>query len=93
MVTDGRWKYIYTEAHATEELYDQETDPQELVNLARRDDPETEAIKERMREAIIEFCRKAGDDAMLDGDGLARSEPDLEDYRKPRFSGLGDRPF
>ncbi|MGD8240412.1 MAG: sulfatase-like hydrolase/transferase, partial [Armatimonadota bacterium] len=93
MVTDGRWKYIYTEAHATEELYDQEEDPQELVNLAGRDDAETEGIKGRMKQAIINFCRETGDEAMLDGEGLARSSPDLEEYRKPRFSGLGDRPF
>jgi arylsulfatase A-like enzyme len=93
MVTDGRWKYIYTEAHATEELYDQENDIEELENLAGRDDPETEGIKARMKQAIIDFCRETGDDAMLDGDGLARSAPDLESYRKPRFSGLGDRPF
>jgi arylsulfatase A-like enzyme len=93
MATDGRWKYIYTQAHATEELYDQETDPQELANLAGQDDAEIEAIKRHMKEAIIRFCRETGDEAMLDGDGLACSQPDREHYRKPRFSGLGDRPF
>ena len=34
MVTDGRWKYVYSEANATEELYDQVNDLGELCNQA-----------------------------------------------------------
>ena len=39
-ITDGRWKYIYYPEGGTEQLFDLETDPLELANLAEKSDYE-----------------------------------------------------
>ena len=46
-ITDGRWKYIYYPEGACEQLFDLETDPQELADLARR--PEHDAQRRSLR--------------------------------------------
>ena len=56
---DGRYKYVRTLiADEVEELYDLETDPGELVNLARR--PEHGERVQTMRERLIEELRSQG---------------------------------
>ena len=76
MAFDGRWKYIYCQTNAVEELYDLENDPHELRNLMSEGEAGDQA--QRLQKEIIRFCAENGDTAMLDGDRLKRSEFDVE---------------
>ena len=76
MACDGRWKYGYCEANAYEELYDLESDPTELRNLIPEGGAPEEAA--RLRREIVRWCRETGDESMLAGDDLARSEVDVD---------------
>jgi len=89
MVTDGRFKYIYAEANATEELYDQIADPGELVNLAV--DGGKEELRARMREMLIACAREFDDAELLDGDDLAKTEVDTSEFAKLPIGGMGWR--
>jgi len=89
MVTDGQWKYIYSEPNATEELYDQSNDPAELVNLAGN--ASHLARFETMRNTLRHCAEELGDTELLDGEGFARSEVSLEDLRKKPVGGMGWR--
>jgi len=71
MIADHRWKYCYSQAGGTEELYDLVDDPQELVDLADRADSWT--TLRTMRERLVTWARENGDEGILDGDGLAVS--------------------
>lgn len=85
MVTDGRTKYIYSEANATEELYDLIDDPCELRNLAG--DP---AQSERLKEWRGNLCTEAKryhDQQLFEGGDLKRSEWDREQVRQARVGG------
>lgn len=76
MAFDGRWKYIYSQSNAVEELYDLENDPHELRNLISAGAEGGQA--ERLRNEVIRFCAENGDHAMLDGTRLKRSEFDVK---------------
>jgi arylsulfatase A-like enzyme len=89
MVTDGRYKYIYSEANATEELYDQAEDPGELVNLAA--DGAKAELREHMRAKLISCAREFRDDELFDGDELAKTEVDTSGFATLPVGGMGWR--
>ena len=92
MACDGRWKYCYAEFDATEELYDIETDPRELANLAA-DATHKDRLRD-LRGCVIDWCRDNGDDAMLDANGGLVSRPFTPPTDRPRLPGsFGWRPF
>jgi len=65
MLRDGRYKYIRTfVAGEIEEIYDLETDPEELVNLAVK--PEHRQLMERLRAKTIDELRRT-DARFVDG--------------------------
>jgi arylsulfatase A-like enzyme len=56
LLRDGRYKYVrYLVAGETEEMYDLDADPEELMNLAAR--PENAALLEELRRKAIEQLR------------------------------------
>lgn len=59
MVCDGAWKYIYSEANGTEELYDQVEDPGEVNNLSGA--PEQRDRRADLRERLIREADRLGD--------------------------------
>lgn len=91
MVTDGRWKYCYAQAGPTEELYDLQEDPNELVNLAVRGD--AAKLLGPWRERLIAEARRLGDVALLDGDRLATAPLDRKAIKDLPVSGMGWRWF
>lgn len=92
MVTDGKWKYVYSEANATEELYDQENDAHEEYN--RIADPDLAGLADEMRGQLRACAEELGDTDILDGDGLACSEVDRAGFKDlPSGSGMGWRWF
>jgi len=62
MVTDGHWKYIYSECGGIEELYDHDNDPCELRNLAN--EPAYRTRAEQMMVRIWEIIRDTGDNTL-----------------------------
>lgn len=89
MVTDGRWKYIYSEENGTEELYNQQEDPGEVNNLAG-----STAQKDRlagMRQTLLDQARDLADDAILDGEGLSRVDVDTAAFSELPVKGMGWR--
>ena len=89
MVRDRRWKYIYNELAGHEELYDTLNCPEERRNLAA-DHPER--VK-RMREYLVEWCRRTEDPFMLREDRLIKREPDYEKLTSAPHQRLGWRPY
>ena len=55
MICDKRWKYVHCEGFRPL-LFDLETDPQEFHD--RGADPECEAVRQRMREAMCDWARR-----------------------------------
>lgn len=74
MVADKRWKYCYCEVNGTEELYDLEADPDELLNVS--DHADSAEILERMRARMLEWARENDDQEILDGNSVARTSGD-----------------
>ena len=92
MVTDGRWKYIYAQEGPTEELYDLETDPHELVNLALS--PGAKKTLAPWRERLIVEARRLGDTTLFDASGrLVTSPLDRASFRKLPITDMGWRWF
>lgn len=86
MVTDGRWKYIYSQAAGgVEELYDQQNDPTELRNLAG--DPACDATRHAWRERLIGTAQHLEDGEILSGDQLKTSNAYTGDPTERRMSG------
>ena len=73
MVFDGRFKYIYCQMGATEQLYDLAEDPRELVNMARQ--PGNEKTVAIWRSRLIEEARRFGDSRLFDSQGNLKSAP------------------
>lgn len=82
MVCDGAWKYVYSVANATEELYDQRQDPGEIDNLAQR--PEQQERLVRMRHMLIEQAGSTRDHKLLPDGRLIRGEVDRNTVRAER---------
>lgn len=91
MVCDGKWKYVYTQRGAVEELYDQVNDPCELSNRARdaAEQGRLADYRAKLRKCAVEL----GDTAILSGDGFAASPLDRERIRKLPIQGMGWRPY
>ncbi len=79
MVCTGTWKYIYTEAQGFEELYNLESDPHELENLALQ--PQWNEERLAMRRRLIDWCKATEDHQLLKGDELARADVDFGEAR------------
>jgi len=89
MVASGRWKYIYSEGNATEELYDQHEDPREERNLAGEKDYEKTLV--RCREMLREEALRVGDERIISGSGFASARADREEMKKLHATGMGWR--
>lgn len=89
MITDGKIKYVYSEANATEELYDQEHDPYETVNLAA--DPVHAGRLADMRALLTTEAADLGDTALFENGELKISRIDREEIAKLPVSGMGWR--
>ena len=89
MLTDGKWKYIYSEANGTEELYDQDNDPGELHNLAH--DSTQQGRMAAMRHRLREIAADLHDDDILDGDGFAYRSTDRSKFAEAPASAMGWR--
>jgi arylsulfatase A-like enzyme len=71
MVTDGRYKYVYNEMGAVEELYDVHDDPREEQNLI--EEPDHREAANRLRERLIEWAKENGDEQLVERDRLRES--------------------
>ncbi len=90
MVYDGRWKYIYSAANATEELYDQKQDIKELCNLALDRNHEPRLLK--MRTLLIEQASAWHDHNLLRDGELIRGSVDRDAIRAQKVgSSMGWR--
>jgi len=89
MLCTERWKYIYSEGNATEELYDLAGDPCELVNLAG-DSAHDEARRE-MRARMEAEARRLGDDDIFEGGQLRSSPVDRAGFPKIMPTKIGWR--
>lgn len=69
MVRSGRWKLVLN-AHGRVELYDLETDPWELGDLA--DQPEHSAVLARMSSLLSAWVTRAADPLPIPDDGFRR---------------------
>lgn len=89
MTCDHRWKYIYSQWGAVEELYDQASDPHEERNLAADPAmlPLLRALRRRLRGQAEEF----GDTDWLTPDGFAATPLDREAIRMLPIKGMGWR--
>ena len=64
-LTDGRWKYIFHALDGEEQLFDLETDPHELSDLASRTDHEAEL--RRWRQRLIAHFEERGEPFLRNG--------------------------
>ena len=58
MVRTAKWKYVYA-PDDRDELFDLESDPAELVNLAESDD--SQQVKAQLRERLLRWLRDTSD--------------------------------
>ncbi len=90
MITDGVWKYIYSEAGAIEELYNNINDPKEEHNLA--ENPTHTDKLEEMRKALREEAMKLDDKDIFDGQGNLKSRSvDRSEFRHQYPTRMGWR--
>jgi len=89
MICDGAWKYVYSEANATEELYDQVRDPAEVHNRAA--DPAQRARVADLRRRLIACAREFADGELLEGDGLKAKAVDRTGFPQLPVRGMGWR--
>lgn len=88
MIRSRKWKFVWSELGGYEELYDLSADPEELCNLAHRED--TRDIQDFMKSELIAWCRAHGDTEVLRGEGLvsaplpepAAFDPSVQGWRR-----------
>jgi arylsulfatase A-like enzyme len=81
-LTDGRWKYIYHAYEGREQLFDLQSDPGELRDLAS-DSSYTETLK-LWRERMIEHLSERGEPFVKDGKLAIRRQPMIYGPLYPR---------
>lgn len=93
MITDGHYKYIYHEMGPTEELYDLESDPQELKNLLSKGKAKDVAGKFKAR--LEAWIKEYKDKTMLNKKGRLVSRLIPDDFLKqgPNPNMWGRRMF
>lgn len=80
-IFDGRWKYIWYPVGGSEQLFDLDTDPHELTNLAGRSD-HNEA-RNRLKQELLQRHVARNSAAVENGDWFTRPLPDeTEDDRR-----------
>ena len=80
-ITDGRWKYLWFPEGGCEQLFDLETDPQELRNLASAADASSHL--ERLRTELIGRHHARGSAAVANGNWVTLPvPPDTEADRR-----------
>ncbi len=80
-ITDGRWKYIWFPVGGSEQLFDLESDPQELHNLVAAAAASTHL--ERLRNELIGRHQSRESEAVEDGDWVTLPvPPDTEADRR-----------
>ncbi len=79
MITDGRFKYIYTVYGGVEELYDLKNDPQEMHNLAA----ESRGQAAKYYRLLWQWCVDEGDLAMVDGTDLLKVTKEPINIKEP----------
>jgi choline-sulfatase len=88
MLTDGRWKYAWAQEGPTEELYDLEEDPHELVNLS------AEVNLAPWRERLIAEATRLGDTAIVGDDGKLVTNPlNRASFKDLPICGMGWRHY
>jgi arylsulfatase A-like enzyme len=75
MVTDARYKYIYSQVNGVEELYDLDNDPHETRNLAGR--ASAARVARAMRHYLVHWAEQNEDHAILDGRDLKVTHEDI----------------
>ncbi len=89
MLVNKHWKYIYSEAGATEELYDQLQDPQELDNRAGQS--ACKIIQDEMRSRLMAAAHSFHDNDIFEGESLRSRTVDREEFTKISPTGIGWR--
>ncbi len=88
-ITDGAWKYIYYPEGAAEQLFDLQTDPKELKNLASLE--EFDPKRSELRAELIRRCTERGEDQyvkdgeLISWDLIGDTEVDRRNRSWPGF--------
>lgn len=69
MARDKHYKYVYFYNRGTEQLFDMESDPQELHNLIGTE-REPKGVIDGLRRKAIDYERKWGPDGVIEGDSF-----------------------
>jgi len=88
MLTDGKFKYTYSEHGGIEELYDQQADIGETRNLAR--EPGRARLCAQWRERLVAEARRLEDPLVADGE-LPRAGLDRSAFPSRAATSLGWR--
>lgn len=86
-ITDGRWKYLWFPVGGSEQLFDLETDPHELKNLAAN--PEFAAQRDRLRGKVFQRHAARGSKLVEDGDLVVLPVPDESEADRRNTSWPG----
>ena len=89
MVTDGKWKYIYSEENATEELYNEIDDVGEVNNLVNY--AAFKEMKLMIRKKLAKFAKKYNDQAFSDSESFPARNVDRESLKDLPIKGIGWR--
>lgn len=87
-LTDGFWKYIYYPEGANVQLFNIETDPKELKNLAGKE--EFSEIEQQLKNELIKRHTQRGWDTVVNGDLVVRpiERESIEDRRNSFWGGF-----
>ncbi len=79
MITDGHIKYIWYNEGDIEQVFDLDSDPQELVNLARN--PECRALTAQWRRKLVAVLEEEGSPDVRDGELVCAPYPEIDRKR------------